>query len=329
MDGCRAGVAISVLMTCGLVAACAPSGAGSPGDPTPVASDVRGTFEVGGGRHMFLECTGSGSPTVILVAGQRASADDWAIVADGVDSPSVYSLVGADTRVCAYDRPGTPVGEEPSRSDPVEQPTTAGDMVSDLHALAGAAGIAEPFVVVGHSAGGLAARLYASTYPNDVSGMVLVDALSEGLQDDMTDEQWSIQKPMLRGDIDASIAEYPALEWIEPDVSFAQMRAAGPMKRMPLIVISADQPIGPTIPALKAAGVIGQDVPDDFGYITDAAQKKSQADLAASVPGSIHITRTDSGHNVHIEQPALVAEAILDVVRLVREGRDTAAEKSD
>ncbi len=93
---------------------------------------------------------------------------------------------------------------------------------------------------------------------------------------------------------------------------------------MPLIVISADQPIGPTIPALKAAGVLGQEVPDDFGYVTDAAQVKSQADLAASVPGSIHVTETNSGHNVHIEQPALVAGAILDVVRLVRDGIDVA-----
>jgi len=324
MNGCRAGIAISMLMAFGLFAACAPSGSGSRSGPTDEAVDVSGTFDIGDGRRMFLECTGSGSPTVILVGGQRASAEDWAIVAEDVDSPSVYALVGADTRVCAYDRPGTPVGEAPSRSDPVDQPTTAADMVSDLRALVGAAGIEEPFVIVGHSAGGLAARLYAATYPDDVSGMVLVDALGEGLRDHMTAEQWAIQKPMLRGDIGASIAEYPALEWIEPDASFDQMRAAGGLKRMPLIVISADQPIGPTIPALKAAGVLGQEVPDDFGYVTDAAQVKSQADLAASVPGSIHVTETNSGHNVHIEQPALVAGAILDVVRLVRDGIDVA-----
>lgn len=315
---------VSVLLTCGLVAACAPPGIRSTDEPTGGVTDVSGTFDVGGGREMFLECTGSGSPTVILVGGQRASAEDWAIVADGVDSPPVYLLVGADTRVCAYDRPGTPVGEQPSRSDPVEQPTTAGDMVSDLHALVRAAGIEEPFVIVGHSAGGLAARLYAATYPDDVSGMVLVDALSEGLQDYMTDDQWHIQKPLLRGDIDASIAEYPALEWVEPEVSFAQMRAADRLKQMPLVVISADQPIGPTIPSLKAAGVIGEEVPDEFGYLTDAAQQRSQAALASSIPGAVHITDTDSGHNVHIEQPALVAAAILDVVRLVREGIDSA-----
>ncbi|MDQ4118556.1 MAG: alpha/beta hydrolase, partial [Actinomycetota bacterium] len=227
-------------------------------------------------------------------------------------------------RVCAYDRPGTPVGEGPSRSDPIEQPANAEGMVRDLHALLDAAGVAEPIVVVGHSAGGLAARLYASTYPDAVAGIVLVDALSEGLQDYETPEQWEIQKSLLRGDIDASIAEYPALEWVDPETSFDQMRAAPALKQMPLAVISADEPVGPTIPALKAAGAIGQEIPDDFGYVTDAAHEKRQADLAALVAGSVFLTKTDSGHNVHQEQPVLVADAIIDVVDRVRQGRDTA-----
>ena len=273
---------------------------------------------------MYMECRGTGSPTVVLVSGQRGSADDWSIVADGVDSPPVFSLVSEKTRVCAYDRPGTPVGESPSRSDPIEQPATAEGMVEDLHALLAAADVTEPIVIVGHSAGGLAARLFAATYPDAVAGIVLVDALSEGMQKYMTPEQWVIQKPLLRGDIDASIAEYPALEWVDPEASFDQMRAAPAMEQMPLIVISSDQPIGPTIPGLKATGVIGQEIPDDFGYVTDAAHEKSQADLAALLEGSVFITQTDSGHLVHYEQPVLVADAILDVVALVREGADTA-----
>lgn len=102
------------------------------------------------------------------------------------------------------------------------------------------------------------------------------------------------------------------------------MRAAPALKQMPLIVISADQPIGPTIPGLKAAGVIGQEIPDDFGYVTDAAHEKSQADQAALIPGSVFMTKTNSGHNVHQEQPVLVADAIIDVVNRVRQGVDTA-----
>ena len=123
----------------------------------------RGLVDIGGGRKMYLKCSGRGSPTVVLVGGLRASADDWGI--SDKSKPTVFSEVGKFTRVCACDRPGTPVGEKPSRSDPVPQPTTAKDAVADLHALLSAAGEAGPYVLVGHSYGGLIVRLYASTYP--------------------------------------------------------------------------------------------------------------------------------------------------------------------
>jgi pimeloyl-ACP methyl ester carboxylesterase len=101
-----------------------------------------------------------------------------------------FSLGLESSRACACDRPGTPVGEKPSRSDPVSQPTTAKDVVADLHALLSAAGEPGPCVLVGHSYGSLIVRLYASTY-KEVSGLVLIDALSEGLQDAETPEQWT------------------------------------------------------------------------------------------------------------------------------------------
>src|SRR3712207_4967987 len=127
---------------------------------------------INGGRKMYLDCRGSGSPTVVLVAGLKASATDWNTAE--TQAPTVFSEVAKFTRVCAYDRPGTPVGEKPSRSDPVQQPTTAQDAVLDLHALLRAAKEPAPYVLVGHSYGGLVARLYASTYPDEVSGLVLV-----------------------------------------------------------------------------------------------------------------------------------------------------------
>src|SRR4029077_18424144 len=97
-----------------------------------------------------------------------------------------------------------------------------------------------PYVLVGHSYGGLIVRLYASTYPDDVSGLVLVDALSEGLQDAETPEQWPIQRRLIEGDVSEGVAEYPALERIDVDRSFDQLRAASPIQQMPLIVLSAD-----------------------------------------------------------------------------------------
>ena len=98
---------------------------------------------------MYLKCSGTGSPTVVLVGGLRASAEDWNIY--NKSKPTVLTEVGKFTRVCAYDRPGTPVGEKPSRSDPVPQPTTVKDAVAGLHALLIAAGETKPYVFVGHS----------------------------------------------------------------------------------------------------------------------------------------------------------------------------------
>jgi hypothetical protein len=70
-----------------------------------------------------------------------------------------------------------------------------------------------------------------------------------------------------------------------------------------------------------AAGKLLADIPPDFGYITDAAQKKSQERFAKLVPNEKHITNMNSGHEIHKEQPQLVISAIRDVVEAVRSGR--------
>jgi pimeloyl-ACP methyl ester carboxylesterase len=283
-----------------------------------VNGDFAGLVDIGGGRKMYLECRGAGSPTVVLVGGLRASADDWSLA--DKSAPAVFPEVAKFTRVCAYDRPGTPVDEKPSRSDPVSQPTTAGDAVADLHALLSATGEPGPCVLVGHSYGGLVVRLYASTYPKDLSGLVLVDALSEGLQDAETPEQWPTQRKMIEGDVREDLVLYPALERIDTDRSFDQVRAAPPLRSIPLVVLSADRPWGPQLPSMIAAGKLPSDVPPDFGYVTDAAQKKAQERLAKLVPNAKHITKTNSGHEIHKEQPQLVIDAIRQVVDAVRSG---------
>jgi pimeloyl-ACP methyl ester carboxylesterase len=280
------------------------------------SGDFAGLVDVGGGRKMYLQCRGTGSPTVVLVAGLRGSAEDWNLA--GKPGPRVFPEVARFTRVCAYDRPGTPVGEKPSRSDPVPQPTTAGAAVADLHALLTAAGEAGPYVLVAHSYGGLIDRLYASTYPDDVSGLVLVDALSEGLRDAETPEQWATQRKLIEGDVREGVAQYPALETIDVDRSLDQVRAAAPLRQLPLVVLSADRGWGPQVPSMIAAGTLPADVPQNFGYVTDAAQKAAQEKLARLVANAKHITKTNSGHEIHKEQPQLVIDAIRQVVEAVR-----------
>lgn len=292
-------------------------------------ADSRGDFAttvaISPARKMYIECRGRGSPTVVLVAGQRGSAAEWSITESKSvpPQPAVFGAVAGFTRVCAYDRPGTPVGESFSRSDPAPQPITAAAATADLHALLRAAGESAPYVIVGHSAGGTVARLYASTYPDEVRGMVLVDALAEGLQDEMTPAQWTIQRILLEGDLTESLREYPDIERFDADTTFAQLRAAPPLRPMPLVVLSSDASIGQLVKDLAAAGQLPAGVPADFGYVTEAAQRVAQARLAALVPGARHVKETNSGHNIHREQPQLVAAAIRDVVDAARGERDT------
>lgn len=278
----------------------------------PARADAGRLVEIEGGRKIYMACQGAGSPTVMLVGGLKASADDWdRIVAD----------LARTTRVCAFDRPGTPVGEQSSRSDPVPQPTSAADAVADLRALVRAAPTPVPFVLAGHSYGGLIAKLYARTNPADVAGLVLVDALTEGLRDAETPEQWTVQRELMQGEIRESVALYPALERIDPDRSFDQVRAAPPLKALPLAVLSADRPWGPLIPGMIADGTLPADTPPGFGYVTDAAQAKAQAQLATLAPGARHVTQTNSGHEIHKDRPGLVIDTIAAVVAAVRAGR--------
>jgi pimeloyl-ACP methyl ester carboxylesterase len=116
-----------------------------------------------GGHRLHLDCTGSGSPTVVLMSGLGGNSAGWARIAPAV----------ADTtRVCAYDRAGQGWSEDaPVRQDGVAAAT-------DLHALLDRAGEDGPYVLVGHSIGGDYAMVYADRYPEQVAGMVLLDATS-------------------------------------------------------------------------------------------------------------------------------------------------------
>src|SRR3954451_15791966 len=121
-----------------------------------------------GGFRLHIDCVGTGSPTVVLDAGLGGSSLDWSLV---------QSELGRSTRVCAYDRAGM------GWSDPGPQPRTPGQIARELHTLLTNAGIAGPYVLVGHSLAGKNVRLFALQHPDQVAGMVLVDARSEYVDD--------------------------------------------------------------------------------------------------------------------------------------------------
>src|SRR5205823_11276517 len=171
---------------------------------------------------------------------RRSSDLIWSVQADnGKRRTLVFPGVAAFTRVCAYDRPGTTLGADQfSRSDPVRQPRTAKEAVADLHALLRAARIPGPYVLVGHSTGGLIVRLYASTYPDEVAGMVLVDAIPETMQTSLTPANWAVYNERVLIEPPAQLAAYRDLETIDFVSSFEQMRraaAARPPRDIPLV----------------------------------------------------------------------------------------------
>jgi pimeloyl-ACP methyl ester carboxylesterase len=311
-----------MIATAALVTAC--SNLARTASRTAASPDFAARVDIGGGRKIFIECRGAGAPTVVLVSGLDAAADLWHRP-EQLD-PTVFTGVATFTRVCAYDRPGTPDGAGlPSRSDPVAQPTTPKSAVADLHAMLRAAHVSGPYLLVGHSYGGLVTRLFANTYPDGVSGMVLVDVLSDGLRDAMTPEEWTIWKAA-NARRPQDIAEYPALERIDYDVALDQIKAAQPIRPMPFVVLSADASYGPIVPAMIDKGDLPPDTPRNFGDVIDRANKVAQNALAQLVPGARHIANTHSGHNMMIDQPQLVIDAIHRVVAAIRHGEREVAD---
>lgn len=305
-----------------------PSGAQSatPAAASPVAAsgDVAGLVDIGGGREMYLTCRGEGGPTVILEAGYGNDADIWDTIALGPDSneTAVFPGVAAFTRVCAYDRPGTGLdADRRSRSDPVPQPRTAADAVDDLHALLSAAGVPGPYVLAAHSFGGIIVRLYAATYPDEVVGLVLVDASHEdyntAMKEALTPEQWAAMERLSAQD-PPDLADVPDLERMDLDASFAQLwtaAAAQPLPPLPLVVLTRGIPMSAELPPEMLSKL-----PPDFPWDTlETVWQELQADLAALVPGARQVIATESGHYVQLQQPELVIDAIQQVVEAVRD----------
>jgi len=295
----------------------------APPAPPAAQRDFAGRVDIGGGRHIYMECHGIGTPTVVLVSGLRDRGDIWnAEPGSGSSTPNVFSAVGRFTRVCEYDRPGTASPTEqgfvPSRSDPVPQPTTAQDAVADLHALLTAAGEPGPYVLVGHSVGGLITRLYTSTYPDDVAGLVLVDSLSEGLRAGLTPDQWVwFEQLNAVRDPYTSYADYEKIDEVR---SFEQVEAADPVGGIPVVVLTADQSIALIVREMLEAGLLPSDTPANFGDALWQAQLAAQDALARAFSNVEHITNTNAGHYIQIENPQLVIDSIRKVVEQVRTG---------
>ena len=277
--------------------------------PTPAHGHFSGRVAIHGGRKIYLECRGRGSPMVVLEAGSGDLAQIWSEPPDG-PGRAVFPAVARFTRVCAYDRPGTYLLPNMfSRSDPVAMPRTARDIVLDLRQLLRAAKVPGPYVLAGHSFGGMVARLYATTYPRRVAGLVSIDAQNEDFADAykefLTPEQYAAV--VLNPQPPPGLEDFPDVELLDLAPSAAQMRQAQadtPLDPMPLVVLTHSRTL-----------------PNPFGFPPDfpieeldRAFQDSQHRLAELVPGARLVTAAKSGHYIQLDQPRLVTREIRRVV---------------
>jgi pimeloyl-ACP methyl ester carboxylesterase len=292
----------------------ATTSAGQASQSTSAASgDFSGMVDIGW-RSLYLECQGSGRPTVIFEAGAGNDADIWSRPGQpDTGQPTVLESVAGFSRVCAYDRPGTLLDlDHRGRSDPVRMPRTLAEVVADLHALLGAAGVTPPYVLVGHSFGGMVVRLYASDYPDEVAGLVLVDAGEEEYFLQLGAQLTPDQRAFFSG-LPLEFADYPAFERLDIFTSAAQLRRATrahPLAPIPLVVLARGRSLGGTPPA--------EVVPPEVAAQLEPAWAAAQARLAALVPDAQYVLATESGHYIQLDQPELVIDAIRDVVAAVR-----------
>ena len=285
--------------------------AGSAADTgqTPATGDFAGLVDLPNGHRLYLECHGSGSPTVIFEAGLRSRGDIWESSRAGGAGTGVFPRVTPYTHACIYDRPGT-LAQFPyvSRSDPVPMPRSTGDVATDLHALLGAAGVPGPYVLVGASTGGLVAREYAGLYPSEVSGLVMVDAISEAMEGLMKPSQFARYNLYYLQSPSANAAQYDALEAIDFYRSFAEVKVRRRQpRRTPMVVISADFGFG------TPAGVSRH-----FAGVVNRTWKRGQRYLVSLRPKTKQVIAYGSGHQILVNEPELVARYALGMVARAR-----------
>jgi len=253
------------------------------------------TIDVGG-YNLYISCSGKSvnhSPTVIMEAGLNSSSETWS---------NIQPEIAKFTRVCTYDRAGM------GKSDPPpQQPRTSSQIARDLHTLLTKTRIAGPIVLVGHSFGGINVRMYASLYPKNVVGMILVDSSHE----EDTARWLAIIPPEIRREMEnAGGRRLLGSEGIDLQESQRQMKAANWHTDMPLIVLSRgrssynpdDYP-----PQLRSFAPKGEEL-----------RIKLQEDLASRSSRSKHSFAERSGHMIHRDQPELVIDAIRQVVEATR-----------
>jgi len=258
-----------------------------------------------GGHRLHIYCTGEGGPTVVIDAGLGDWSTSWALV---------QQEIAQETRVCTYDRAGMGWSEAGPR------PRDALHAAGELHALLQNAGLPGPYVMVGHSYGGLPVQVFAHEYPEQIAGVVLIESMFPGQTTYATQSgMFSAIAVLARFGI-ARLAARP-LGLIE-DVPFAQPAYDALSARPQSLQTFADEIRGipESLAQVSAAGTFGE-VPLivlSRGLDPDPDWQAGQARLTGLSSNSEHLIADKSDHGIQLRQPQAAVDAILSMIGQLR-----------
>jgi pimeloyl-ACP methyl ester carboxylesterase len=263
-----------------------------------------------GGAKLHINCTGTGSPAVVLEAGFPGSSMDWVLV---------QPVVAQFTQVCSYDRAGF------GWSEKGKEPRASSQIVEDLNQLLSKAGISGPYVIVGHSLGGLYARAYARKFPASVVGMVLVDATHEDQWDFEPKRYWepsgtaSIRLPQPNVERPQAVAAILKEMWATDSWKAGERSEREGIKH----TVDDAQKESKRLPAIP---LLVLSVGTEAGWSDNVAtgvlkSQQLQREMAAFSPLGKWMPVGGANHYIHLSQPAAVVDAIRQVVQAARSTR--------
>jgi pimeloyl-ACP methyl ester carboxylesterase len=232
-------------------------------------------------RRVSYASIGAGTPTLIFESGLGVSMSTWL---------PIFEPLGKITKVFAYDRPGY------GKSNKQSIPETAGDIAEQLHENLVETGHAPPYLLVGHSAGGLYVNVFARTYPEEVAGVVLIDSTHPSQFEYFRDEQ-PLLYSMLIASTSTSKVRYESTILMKVNDEFKELNS---FPEIPLVVLTAEK--------------------SSMFEIAKMQQKwlEFQNDLGKMSSRSVQMVVQGSGHFIHQDKPEIVVDEIKKMIYAIR-----------
>jgi pimeloyl-ACP methyl ester carboxylesterase len=234
------------------------------------------------GRLLRMRVEGAGTPTVVLEIGLAGSLEEWAVV---------QREAAKFVRVVSYDRQG-------ARQTALQM--TGRDVATELHAALAKAGFSPPYLLVGQSFGGVYNRIFASMYPNEVVGMLLLDPSQEKFI------EWMKAHHPTEEFSNRTFKNWPEATGV--NATLDELRTSDPLPDVLIVVVTAAKPN-----------------PDKLWQEVRPVWAAAHDEWAKSLPQGRHVVTEQSGHGIHVEQPELVVELLREMVDRLRRQQPPAA----